>query len=194
MVTIGLASIIDGLIYLTPFGTENFSFPAFLPTTPLTFYGVSISWTQFVGVIITFIMIAAFTWFFKASTVGISMRAVANDQQVVNLPFLIYCIGAGVLVTIVVSDGRDTTDMINLINYGQVFRYVLKPIQPAQLREDIMSAAIRHINLLSNPDSAKRHNVIDPGDSGATSKSISQFVGDIRARHPARVDPGDTIS
>ena len=80
MVTIGLMSIIDGIIYMTPFGSENFSFPEFLPKTPLTFAGISISWTQLVGVIITFVMIAAFTWFFKASTVGISMRAVSDDQ------------------------------------------------------------------------------------------------------------------
>ncbi|MCG8640059.1 MAG: branched-chain amino acid ABC transporter permease [Desulfobacterales bacterium] len=80
MVTIGLASIIDGLIYLTPFGTENFSFPPFLPQTPLSFGGVSISWTQLVGVIITFILIGLFSWFFKKSTVGISMRAVSDDQ------------------------------------------------------------------------------------------------------------------
>jgi len=80
MVTIGLMSIIDGLIYMTPFGAENFSFPEFLPKIPITFWGVSISWTQMVGVIITFIMIGAFTWFFKASTVGISMRAVSDDQ------------------------------------------------------------------------------------------------------------------
>ncbi|MFH2091755.1 MAG: branched-chain amino acid ABC transporter permease [Pseudomonadota bacterium] len=80
MVTIGLASIIDGLIYLTPFGTENFSFPPFLPTTPLTLAGVSISWTQLVGVMITFVLIGAFSWFFKKSTVGISMRAVSDDQ------------------------------------------------------------------------------------------------------------------
>jgi branched-chain amino acid transport system permease protein len=80
MVTIGLASIIDGLIYLTPFGTENFSFPQFLPTTPLNLGGVSISWTQLVGVIITFVLIGAFSWFFKKSTVGISMRAVSDDQ------------------------------------------------------------------------------------------------------------------
>lgn len=81
MVTIGLMSILDGLIYLTPFGTENFSFPAFLPTTPISMGGVSISWTQLVGVIITFILIAAFSWFFKKSTVGISMRAVSDDQM-----------------------------------------------------------------------------------------------------------------
>ncbi len=35
MVTIGLMSILDGLIYLTPFGTYNLSFPEFLPTTPI---------------------------------------------------------------------------------------------------------------------------------------------------------------
>jgi branched-chain amino acid transport system permease protein len=80
MVTIGLMSIIDGIIYMTPFGAENFSFPEFLPQTPITLWGVSISWTQMVGVIITFVMIGAFTWFFKASTVGISMRAVSDDQ------------------------------------------------------------------------------------------------------------------
>ncbi len=80
MVTIGLMSIIDGIIYMTPFGSENFSFPEFLPKTPITFYGISMSWTQMVGVVITFIMIGAFTWFFKASTVGISMRAVSDDQ------------------------------------------------------------------------------------------------------------------
>jgi branched-chain amino acid transport system permease protein len=80
MVTIGLMSILDGLIYLTPFGTENFSFPPFLPTTPISVAGVSISWTQMVGVITTFAMIGAFSWFFKRSTLGISMRAVSDDQ------------------------------------------------------------------------------------------------------------------
>ncbi|MFC1799078.1 branched-chain amino acid ABC transporter permease [Thermodesulfobacteriota bacterium] len=80
MVTIGLMSIIDGIIYMTPFGAENFSFPEFLPKEPISLWGISISWTQFVGVVITMIMIGAFTWFFKASTVGISMRAVSDDQ------------------------------------------------------------------------------------------------------------------
>jgi branched-chain amino acid transport system permease protein len=80
MVTIGLMSILDGLIYLTPFGTENFSFPRFLPNTPIALAGVSISWTQLAGVLITAVMIGAFSWFFKKSTVGIAMRAVSDDQ------------------------------------------------------------------------------------------------------------------
>lgn len=80
MVTIGLMSIIDGLIYLTPFGTENFSFPVFLPQTPISLGGVSISWTQLVGVVITAALIGGFSYFFKRSTLGISMRAVSDDQ------------------------------------------------------------------------------------------------------------------
>ncbi|WP_457554014.1 branched-chain amino acid ABC transporter permease [Desulfobacula sp.] len=80
MVTIGLGSILDGLIYLTPFGSENFSFPTFLPQEPLSLGGVSISWTQLLGVIITFILIGGLSWFFKKSTIGISMRAVSDDQ------------------------------------------------------------------------------------------------------------------
>ncbi len=81
MVTIGLMSILDGIIYLTPFGTYNLSFPDFFPITRISFGGVSISWTQMVGVIVTFVLIGLFSWFFKRSTVGISMRAVSDDQM-----------------------------------------------------------------------------------------------------------------
>lgn len=81
MVTIGLMSIIDGVIYLTPFGSENLSFPSFLPTQPLFFKGIFISYTQLVGVVLTFVLIGVFSWFFKRSTVGISMRAVSDDQM-----------------------------------------------------------------------------------------------------------------
>ncbi|HDI60362.1 MAG TPA: branched-chain amino acid ABC transporter permease [Desulfobacteraceae bacterium] len=80
MVTIGLMSILNGVIYLTPFGSLNYSFPEFLPTTPISLGGVSISWTQMVGVVITALLIGAFSWFFKRSTIGISMRAVSDDQ------------------------------------------------------------------------------------------------------------------
>lgn len=80
MVTIGLMSIIDGIIYLTPFGSVNYSFPTFLPTDPIIVGGVSISWTQLVGVLITAILIFTFSYFFKKSTLGISMRAVSDDQ------------------------------------------------------------------------------------------------------------------
>jgi len=80
MVTIGLMEILNGIIYLTPFGTENFSFPLFLPETPITIWKMTISWTQLVGVVVTMLLIGGFTWFFRKSTIGIAMRAVSDDQ------------------------------------------------------------------------------------------------------------------
>lgn len=98
------------------------------------------------------------------------------------------------LVTIVVSNGRDTTDMINLINYGQVFRYVLKPIEPEQLRGDINAAVIRHLYLRNNPDSAKRHEVIDTPVSGEESTTLNRFLGKFRKARNQQTDPTDTIA
>jgi DNA-binding NtrC family response regulator len=65
------------------------------------------------------------------------------------------------LVTIVASDTRDSGNMISLINYGQVFRYELKPVTPGKLRVDINEAAIKHMTLRNNPDLEKRHRVED---------------------------------
>jgi len=98
------------------------------------------------------------------------------------------------LVTIVASNGRDTTDMINLINYGQIFRYVLKPIEPEQLRNDINAAVLHHLYLLSNPDSAKRHEVIETPGTVDSSKSLNRFLGKFRRPGQRRADPTDTIA
>lgn len=96
------------------------------------------------------------------------------------------------LVTIAVSDGRDTTDMINLINYGQVFRYVLKPLEPDALLNDINAAVIRHLYLLRNPEAVKRHEVVTSPAAGNTSETFSQFLGQIRRKPTRRDDPGTT--
>ena len=95
------------------------------------------------------------------------------------------------LVTIAVSDGRDTTDMINLINYGQVFRYVLKPLEPDALLNDINAAVIRHLYLLENPEAVKRHEVVTSPAASKTSETFSQFLGQIR-RTPTRHDDPST--
>ena len=63
------------------------------------------------------------------------------------------------LVTIVVSDTRDSGNMISLINHGQVFRYEQKPVTPGKLRDDINDAAIKHMRLRNNPGLEKRHRV-----------------------------------
>ena len=98
------------------------------------------------------------------------------------------------LVTIVVSNGRDTTDMINLINFGQIFRYVLKPIEPQRLQNDINAAVIQHLYLKSNPEAAARHEVLESPESGETNRSLNRFLGKFRKPGQSRVDPADTIA
>lgn len=99
------------------------------------------------------------------------------------------------LVTIVVSDGRDTTDMISLINFGQVFRYVIKPIEPEKLRNEINAAAMHHLYLTSNPESAKRHQVnTEPAQGGGSSATVNRFLERIKNVPAPGTDPADTIS
>lgn len=83
MVTIGLSSVIEGLIHLTPFGAGNFSFtsPAILNGDGVNLLGATLGRTQIAGVLAALGLLGAFTYFFNKSTLGITMRAVADDQM-----------------------------------------------------------------------------------------------------------------
>jgi branched-chain amino acid transport system permease protein len=81
MVTIGLASFLDGVIHLTPYGAGNYSYPTFLPPGGLSFLGVTVSYAQLLAVLFTLGFLLLFTWFFQRSTLGIAMRSVADDQM-----------------------------------------------------------------------------------------------------------------
>ena len=91
------------------------------------------------------------------------------------------------LVTIVVSDDRDTTDMINLINYGQIFRYIVRPVSPEQLRHDIDAAVVKHLSLRSRPDEIRRHTVERFPDQNETSGMLNQVLGRMREFGARRV-------
>lgn len=81
MVTIGLGSLIDGIIHMTPFGSGNFSFnPPLFAASSLQVGPINLSPNQLMGVAIAVIFLAGFTFFFQRSTLGIAMRAVADDQ------------------------------------------------------------------------------------------------------------------
>jgi len=80
MVTIGMASLLSGLVFFTPFGTLTSRFPGYLPDTPLLFGGIVLRWEQLVGVILTLVFVSVLIFFFTRSTLGIAMRAVADDQ------------------------------------------------------------------------------------------------------------------
>lgn len=83
MVTIGLSSVIDGLLHLTPYGAGSFSFqaPAALTGQGIELFGTPLSRTQIAGVFAALGLLAGFTYFFNKSTLGITMRAVADDQM-----------------------------------------------------------------------------------------------------------------
>ncbi len=61
------------------------------------------------------------------------------------------------LVTIVASDHSDAHRLIDLINGGQVFRFLLKPIKPKQTAIWIESAVSKHLELVQNPNLVARH-------------------------------------
>lgn len=83
MVTIGLASVVDGILHLTPYGAGNYSFPtpAVLSGAGVELFGTPLSRIQLAGVLAAGLLLAGFTYFFNKSTLGITMRAVADDQM-----------------------------------------------------------------------------------------------------------------
>lgn len=69
------------------------------------------------------------------------------------------------LVTIVVTNSRDSTEMIRLINYGQVYRHVVKPIDQDPFVADVEAAVAKHLDLQSHPESVLRHSVMPPPEN-----------------------------
>jgi serine/threonine-protein kinase len=71
------------------------------------------------------------------------------------------------LVTIAVSQHRDVLDMVWLINHGQIFRFLRKPLSAGRTAISLQAALQHHRLLLKNPELVKRHEV----DSSSTSDS-----------------------
>ena len=71
------------------------------------------------------------------------------------------------LVTIAVSQHRDVLDMVWLINHGQIFRFLRKPLSAGRCAISLQAALQHHRLLLKNPDLVKRHEV----DASTTSDS-----------------------
>jgi len=63
------------------------------------------------------------------------------------------------LVTIAISRHRDVLDMVWLINHGQIFRFLRKPLSPGRCAVSLQAALQHHRKLLKNPSLVKRHEV-----------------------------------
>jgi branched-chain amino acid transport system permease protein len=81
MATIGLAAILRGLPPIT-IGADTRTIPLPIPDTPVPFFTATLAPIQILGVVVAVACLAAFTWFFAKSRMGVAMRAVADNQQV----------------------------------------------------------------------------------------------------------------
>ena len=72
------------------------------------------------------------------------------------------------LVTIAVSQHRDVLDMVWLINHGQIFRFLRKPLSAGRCAISLQAALQHHRMLLKNPELVKRHEVDLTSDTGAS--------------------------
>ena len=81
------------------------------------------------------------------------------------------------LVTIAISRHRDVLDMIWLINHGQIFRFLRKPLSPGRCAISLQSALQHHRALLKNPELLKRHEI----ESAEESNFLSGVVDKLRS-------------
>ena len=82
------------------------------------------------------------------------------------------------LVTIAVSQHRDVLDMVWLINHGQIFRFLRKPLSAGRTAISLQAALQHHRLLLKNPELAKRHEVdVATSDSGVMEGVLSKLKG-----------------
>jgi DNA-binding NtrC family response regulator len=70
------------------------------------------------------------------------------------------------LVTIAVSPHRDVLDMVWLINHGQIFRFLRKPLSAGRCAISLQAALKHHRMLLKNPELVQRHLVDAAADEG----------------------------
>jgi DNA-binding NtrC family response regulator len=77
------------------------------------------------------------------------------------------------LVTIAVSQHRDVLDMVWLINHGQIFRFLRKPLSAGRTAISLQAALQHHRQLLKNPELVKHHEV----DASATTSESGVMEG-----------------
>jgi serine/threonine-protein kinase len=79
------------------------------------------------------------------------------------------------LVTIAVSPHRDVLDMVWLINHGQIFRFLRKPLSPGRCVVSLQAALKHHRMLLKNPDMVQRHRVDASDETGLMSSMMAKL-------------------
>ncbi|MDE5414931.1 branched-chain amino acid ABC transporter permease [Alkalihalobacterium chitinilyticum] len=80
MATIGLASLLAGLVHMI-WGHQTKSYPPIFPSEPIRIGEIIIAPVYLWSFVIVMVLLVIFTIFFKYSKMGLAMRAVADDQM-----------------------------------------------------------------------------------------------------------------
>lgn len=82
------------------------------------------------------------------------------------------------IVTVVYTAGTDAGEVVNLINQGQIFRFIPKPVKPGVLVLAITAAERKRQQMKATPELARRHAVeaVDPVTRAAFSENIKQVA------------------
>lgn len=80
MVTIGLSSLLRAIIGAI-WGVTPLPAPQFLPRDTVTILGASVGVDKLIAIVLALLLFGLLTLFFRRSSEGIAMRAVADDQQ-----------------------------------------------------------------------------------------------------------------
>jgi serine/threonine-protein kinase len=91
------------------------------------------------------------------------------------------------VVTIVMTPFRDTAVLVNLINQGQVYRILPKPMNPGPLRMNITSALRQHRLLRTSPTLRQRHVVerMSAPEELSVANRVMGLLGRLRLRGTA---------
>ncbi len=81
MATIGLAAVLRGVAPLS-FGAQTRAISLPIADEGIALGPITLAPVQLVGAIVSLGLLAAFTWFFLRTRMGVAMRAVADSQQV----------------------------------------------------------------------------------------------------------------
>ncbi len=88
------------------------------------------------------------------------------------------------LLTIILTNFKDTARLVELINQAQVFRYLPKPVRKGLLGKSIESVIARHYTLKAQPERLQAQVVEAPVDpvQKAESNKVADFLAQLRAR------------
>jgi DNA-binding NtrC family response regulator len=108
---------------------------------------------------------------------GVLITDVSNDKATIQAMTARLKQHLPQLVTIAVSPHRDVLDMVWLINHGQIFRFLRKPLSPGRCAISLQAALQHHRMLLKNPDLCQRHEVESLQDGGLVDGFLSKLKG-----------------